>query len=1170
MATENINIKATLDTKQFDSSLKGMQQELKNLKGQLGNNLLSDADRQKILERYGTVKNEIRELQQEIRNVGDASNIFGDVATLMTPLAGAFTAAGSALSLMGVENEKVNEILQKTSQITIGLMALQQVADANKLKSLLTYRVEQIKNFALDKLTIKNRQQEVAANLAVAASQGKITIATKIATAAQKLWNKAIAANPIGILLVAITALIGAITLLATVFKKTTDEVEDYEKALDGTVIKNEELRNSHNEQIKELRKLEREYRVLTGEITENEAAVESLYDEYTYGLMEIEQETSVALDNIEVKYKNVFQRIWGWIQQFTSGINQEYMKQWMEGAVEVFEEENLKITDLQKKQNQKILNETEKLQNETENINSEIANAKIANDRKVLEKVRENINKEIEARIAANDRIIAAYKELYVFIDEFVFENMAEGISKEQEKIRRQFRSTRNEAIEGFNKIIEAAKEVEKSGADLGRLKLYDEKSLAVLEAEIRQINEDIQVSIKRQTEYTENYNKVFESGIKYSEQYAEAANKILEIEKKKGLEFSKSVPDKKLISQYDSQIAQLLEKQKVAQMGLNLDTQALASFQLEITKEQQNQVQLEIKAQDLLRERADREIENQQNLEQKTDTLDEQNKQIEDAIKLIGTLKDESGKLFFSIDDMNIIRENYDEFTKIIKKVQDNINNLEAIDIDTILSGELTPELESVFYRIISLFKYINTQEQQALDELKRNQIALNEELSKSLQDIIDQKLLLEKLFKDGIIPEKVKVKAELEFDKITNQFDIPPIEIDTKIERDILIKNAIDIQKTINGILGKFEEPPTKISKFYQEDLDNITTLFNNKKETIKQYYSSLYQAAEGNVDKQKEITDRMVAELATADSEYQGAVEVITNKSAELKETIKQDLIDLATTLGQSISKIFSDNLVLRFDTLNKQLETETNNALDLQQQLLDQGLISQEQYNENIEKINEDVAEKEYDIKIKQAKADKQLALFQIAIDTAIGIAKSWGQGGGLFGLPLAAIVAMQGAIQAAAVAAQPLPVYQQGGIVEAEQGRVLKGKSHKQGGVIVEAEGGEIILNKNVSKHPELKKIVSEINYITGGKKFETGGLVEKMAIGGLVNSLTTEKLYTSNNYITTNNNMDEKTIRKIITETVAGISKIPVINVESEYTGVQRKVANIQARASW
>ena len=62
-------------------------------------------------------------------------------------------------------------------------------------------------------------------------------------------------------------------------------------------------------------------------------------------------------------------------------------------------------------------------------------------------------------------------------------------------------------------------------------------------------------------------------------------------------------------------------------------------------------------------------------------------------------------------------------------------------------------------------------------------------------------------------------------------------------------------------------------------------------------------------------------------------------------------------------------------------------------------------------------------------------------------------------GGGFFGIPLAKIVLAQGALAVAAIASQKPPKMEQGGLIG--------GRRHSQGGTMIEAEQGEFIVNRN-------------------------------------------------------------------------------------------------------
>ena len=99
-------------------------------------------------------------------------------------------------------------------------------------------------------------------------------------------------------------------------------------------------------------------------------------------------------------------------------------------------------------------------------------------------------------------------------------------------------------------------------------------------------------------------------------------------------------------------------------------------------------------------------------------------------------------------------------------------------------------------------------------------------------------------------------------------------------------------------------------------------------------------------------------------------------------------------------------------------------------------------------------------------KEKTWKMTKAMNLAQIAMDTAAAVMNIWkGVPKVDFGastLALTAIAIATGAMQAGIVASQSMPKFQQGGMIG--------GRRHSQGGTMIEAEQGEFIMSRNAVK----------------------------------------------------------------------------------------------------
>jgi hypothetical protein len=93
-------------------------------------------------------------------------------------------------------------------------------------------------------------------------------------------------------------------------------------------------------------------------------------------------------------------------------------------------------------------------------------------------------------------------------------------------------------------------------------------------------------------------------------------------------------------------------------------------------------------------------------------------------------------------------------------------------------------------------------------------------------------------------------------------------------------------------------------------------------------------------------------------------------------------------------------------------------------------------------------------------KQRQAIADKKLAIFNATINTARAITAALTSTPP--NIPLSVLVGISGAAQIAAIASQPIPKFEKGGMI--------RGKRHRDGGTLIEAEQGEYIINRNQTR----------------------------------------------------------------------------------------------------
>lgn len=204
-------------------------------------------------------------------------------------------------------------------------------------------------------------------------------------------------------------------------------------------------------------------------------------------------------------------------------------------------------------------------------------------------------------------------------------------------------------------------------------------------------------------------------------------------------------------------------------------------------------------------------------------------------------------------------------------------------------------------------------------------------------------------------------------------------------------------------------------------------------------------------------------RLEQELAELDAQYR-----------QQKVDNFQNYADQVMELANSVNSVFN---ALDEQQLQKAEETNKKEKASLKKRL-DAGLISEEEYNKKVEKLDADLDAKKAEIARKQAIRDKALSVAQIAINTALAIMRIWADVPkldlGISTTALTAIAAAIGAAQMAAVIATPIP--------QARQGGMVSGATHENGGVLVNMEDKERIISaKPAQAFPELLNLMSYI-----------------------------------------------------------------------------------------
>ncbi len=321
--------------------------------------------------------------------------------------------------------------------------------------------------------------------------------------------------------------------------------------------------------------------------------------------------------------------------------------------------------------------------------------------------------------------------------------------------------------------------------------------------------------------------------------------------------------------------------------------------------------------------------------------------------------------------------------------------------------------------------------------------------------------------------------------------------------------------------------------------QRELAQIKTLEQAKKALREQAEKELLEASLKNFEEQKQILmgylstltgeakEKLVEDITQIEDKMLQAREKLddikNNKDAKEekaadKELEKVDVLgftakdweDTFSHLDEmsnrfkavdmvvgAMSNAFSQFAQLQQNLNQKELATYTKNQEQQKQALLtrlNQGYISQAQYQKELKKLEEEAQAKKKELSLKQFQAQKAMNMMSIVANTAVGIMRAY-EAGPIAGSVFAAIVGAMGAVQLGIVAAQQPPSYARGGYTK---GLGFKDESGQEVAGIV--HGDEYVVPQWLKKDPEVAQVVEWLEAKRLGqspKGYEAGGEVK-------------------------------------------------------------------------
>jgi len=561
-------------------------------------------------------------------------------------------------------------------------------------------------------------------------------------------------------------------------------------------------------------------------------------------------------------------------------------------------------------------------------------------------------------------------------------------------------------------------------------------------------------------------------------------------------------------------------------------------------------------------------------------------------------------------------------------IRKRQLEMENRYFQDLNTIKQSNLFGDIEiSEYNRILDMHKQFNADSKQlitddsdykieeqirvsnlAQQQLKFNfdkelaaldkKIADNEKLKKdaSKKDydlIIKNDEILDKtrvaLINDfNNTQEKLVTDQGVKIKQITDDNNKKLLDVDVKFleDRVKLWNDKISLQKNLVDSMQTAEKVPTNTFKDVQANRKAEVQVLDELKNT----YIAAYDARMKWIESTMTGEERVIAETQALDDLNKSLDETVikideiqTQKpldnfslgwdpkviGKDFKENWLSYMQDLANKTGEIMTAAIDSYIEQNARAMEMQLQ-QMDQALtqekDNLQTLLDEQLITRKQYDDKVAAAEKNKMEQERQMKRAQFQKEKQASILKAVINGALAVVSAYASAGNpILGAIFASLTAALVATQIGLIAKQPVPEYELGGEVS--------GPSHSSGGVPIVAEGGEYIVRKSVVQQPGMLQKLDGLNnglipisnnYFTSNYSYGT----PKFANGGVIPTNNTSQMVT-NNY-NTNGGFDESSLRKIVTEVVAGTSSIPVNVTEYDVSKVQRKVSVMEQRSKW
>ena len=365
---------------------------------------------------------------------------------------------------------------------------------------------------------------------------------------------------------------------------------------------------------------------------------------------------------------------------------------------------------------------------------------------------------------------------------------------------------------------------------------------------------------------------------------------------------------------------------------------------------------------------------------------------------------------------------------------------------------------------------------------------------------------------------------------------------IALEAQEELDVVKRAETDISE---ALMTETAKRIATVRKEYEARISAAQSAIEKLKELDEQGNKERIQQLEAQIKALKAKMEKEVADLEKADGKKSSAgigrllqidwknFKRDWEKNLSEIADVLQDFANTAFQIFESVNQIQSNKEQALLDQYKKDCD-ERKDKLDWQ---LEQGIISQEYYNAQVEQMDKEREAKEKEVALAQFRREKQAAVTEAVISGIVSAIKSFENGGGYpWGLVTMALSLATTGAQVAAIESQPEPYYK-GGFIEREK-HIVAGE-----------RGREWIASNELVSDPETAPVIEALEQYRKGNKAPLQDLQLAVPDGQRVSQAATaisrtfvpertERAVTNNHYHTSQT--DGETMERMLEEMTA------------------------------